>query len=249
METGKVISIVSGKGGTGKTMFAVNLGAVLALQGRKVAMVDMDNGLRSMDLYLGLENRVVYNVVDVMSGMCRIKQAMIRDKRFKCMYLIAAAPGRDVRDMTQLHVEVLCEKLKAEFDYVIIDAPAGIGDSMMLALAGADEAVVVTIPEAAAVRDADVVDRILIEAGIEKKFCIINEIDAKLVSMGAVPGIAEISRNLRMNIAGIIQYDDNIFIATNRGIPIVLKQGTYIEKNFRAITERIVSALDEDTGK
>lgn len=237
---GKVIVIASGKGGTGKTLFTANMGALLALDGKKVVLVDMDMGLRNLDLYLGLESRVVYNVMDVLSGMCRIRQALIRDKRFDHLYLMAAAPSKDDRDITPLHMEILCEKLKKDFDYILIDAPAGIGEGIALAAAGADEAVIITEAELASVRDADSVDRELAGMGIEERYAIINKVNGQLMALGAVPSISSVTRGLRVEVAGIIQYDDNVFIATNRGVPIVLKPGTYIEKNFRKILGRII---------
>ena len=157
---GKVYAITSGKGGTGKTMFAVNMAAMLAMRGYSVVLLDMDMGLRNIDLYLGLENRVVYNLMDVMSGVCRIRQALIKDRRFgENLQVISASPGRDTRDITPMHMEILCEKLKSKFDFVIIDAPAGLGDGLTLAVAAADSAVIITEAEAASVRDADTVDR------------------------------------------------------------------------------------------
>lgn len=242
---GRSIVITSGKGGTGKTMFASNMGALLAMRGKSVVLLDMDLGLRNLDLYLGLENRIVYNVMDVLSGMCGIGKALIRDKRFKSLYLIAAAPSRDDRDVTPLHMDVLCRKLKEKFDYVIIDSPAGIGEAFSLAAAGADQAVIVTEAETASIRDADQVDRELMKMGIDTRCCVLNKVNAELMAVGAVPSIADISRDLRVRLNGIIQYDDNVFIATNRGVPIVMKQGTYIEKNFSRILDRIISDGDE----
>ncbi|MEE1169204.1 MAG: septum site-determining protein MinD [Anaerovoracaceae bacterium] len=235
----KVISIVSGKGGTGKSLFAANMGALLAMGGSSVVLIDMDMGLRNLDIYLGLENRVVYNVMDVLSGLCRIKQALVKDKRFKALYLMSAAPPKDERDITPLHMKVLCERLKEQFDYIIIDGSAGIGDGLDLAVAPADTVLVITEAEAASIRDADVVDRELTKQGIENKFAIINKVDPELMALGAVPTLADISKGLRIKIAGIIQYDRNIFIATNKGMPIVMKLGTYIERNFSKIVKRI----------
>ena len=237
---GKVIVITSGKGGTGKTLFTANIGALLAMRGKKVVLLDMDMGLRNLDLYLGLESHVVYNVMDVLSGMCRIKQALIKDRRFSDLYLIAASPNKDERDITPMHMEILCEKLKKEFDYILIDSPAGIGDGLTLAAAAADQAVIITEAEIASVRDADSVDRELIRMGISKRCCVVNKVKGELVAIGAMPGLSSVTRNLRLKIAGAIQYDDNIFIATNRGVPIVLKPGTYIEKNFNKILDRII---------
>lgn len=236
----EVIVITSGKGGTGKTLFAANLGALLAMRGKKVVMLDMDLGLRNLDLYLGLENNVVYNVMDVLSGMCRIKKALIKDKRFPELYLIAAAPFMDDRDITMLHMRVLCRKLREEFDYIIIDAPAGVGEGLELAAAAADKAVIVTEAEYASIRDADAVDKYLSKMKIRKRFAVINKVKAELMSLGVIPDIQTITRGLQTKLAGIIQYDDNVFVATNQGVPIVLKHGTYIEKNFNNIVDRII---------
>lgn len=236
-----VILIASGKGGTGKTFFASNLGALLAMKGKKVVLIDMDMGLRNLDLYMGLESRVVYNVMDVVSGVCKIKQALVRDKRFDDLYLMAASPMRDLRDITPLHMQVLCEKLKEEFDYVIIDAPAGIGEGLEVSAAPADLAFIITEPDNASIRDADILDTLLTEIGVPKRFCVLNKVNAELMAMGAVPGIMSVAKELRVEIAGIIQYDTNILIANNRGIPIVVKQDSYIAENMNKIAER---ALD-----
>ncbi len=236
----KVILITSGKGGTGKTLFAANIGALLAMRGKKVVLVDMDLGLRNLDLYLGLESKVVYNVMDVLSGVCGIKKALIKDKRFDDLYLMAASPCRDDRDITPLHMQVLCEKLKEKFDYIIIDSPAGAGENIEIAGAGADQAVIITEAEYASVRDADVVDQQLKRMGIKDICCVINKVNAELMAMGAVPNITDITKKLNMKMVGFIQYDDNVYIATNRGVPIVLKPGTYIEKNFSNILDRII---------
>lgn len=239
---GKVYAITSGKGGTGKTMFAVNMAAMLAMRGYSVVLLDMDMGLRNIDLYLGLENRVVYNLMDVMSGVCRIRQALIKDRRFgENLQVISASPGRDTRDITPMHMEILCEKLKSKFDFVIIDAPAGLGDGLTLAVAAAESAVIITEAEAASVRDADTVDRELQKMGIEDRICIVNKVHGDLVTMGVMPGLSTVSRGMRLNIEGVIQDDDNIYLACNRGVPIVMKKGTYIEKNFQKILDRILN--------
>ena len=162
----KVYLVASGKGGTGKTMFAANLGASYAQMGYKVVVVDMDMGLRNLDLYFGLENNVVFDVFDVMTGVCHIKQALVRDRRFDNLYIIGACPERDNGSITPLHVKVLCERLKQQFDYVIVDSPAGIDDGLVLASAGADAAIIVSTPEYAALRDADTLDRELRRLGI-----------------------------------------------------------------------------------
>lgn len=236
----QVILIASGKGGTGKTFFASNLGALLAMKGKKVVLIDMDMGLRNLDLYLGLENRVVYNVMDVISGVCKIKQALIRDKRFDELYLMAASPMRDLRDITTLHMQVLCEKLGEDFDYIIIDAPAGIGEGLEVSAGAADIAVIITESDNASVRDADILDKLLTEIGVQRRFCVLNKVNAELMAMGAVPGVLSVAKELRVEIAGIIQYDTNILIANNRGIPIVVKHDSYIAENMNKIVERVL---------
>ena len=237
---GKVILIASGKGGTGKTVFTANMGAVLARRGHKVALIDMDFGLRNLDICLGLENKVVYDVLDVLSGLCRIKQALIRDKRFDSLFLIAAPPGGKSADITPLHMKVLCRKLARNFEYVIIDGPAGAGENVMISGAGADEAVIITALEYAAIRNADALSAALKASGIDNIKYVLNKVRGDLLRTGFVPSIDETIKKLGDRIAGMIQYDDNIHMAANSGFPIVLKRGTYIEKNFNKITDRII---------
>lgn len=236
---GKVILVSSGKGGTGKTMFTANLGVVLSQRGSRVMIMDMDMGLRNMDIYLGMENKVVYNIMDVMSGICRIKKAMIKVDGFDTLYFMAAAPRRDDRDITPLHMEILCNKLRKYFDYIIIDCPAGIGDMLDVAMAPADSAIIVTEPEGASLRDADATERYLWEKGLRHTSFIINKVKVELMKAGLVPDLMTIMNMFKSPIVGIIQYDDNIHIATNKGIPIVCKKGTYIERNFQEIADKI----------
>lgn len=236
---GKVIVVASGKGGTGKTMFSVNLGATLAKMGRTVVMIDLDMGLRNLDLYFGLENNVVYDVQDVLTGVCKIKQALIKDKNFYGLYLMAASPDRSDGYLTPLHMKVLCDKIKAEYDYVIIDAPSGIDDGLVLAAAGADEAIIVCTPDYSAIRDADNLDRELTKLGIEKKSLIVNNVDAELMAEGYAPKLRDITTMLKPELIGVVQNDQNIRVSTNLGVPIVIKDGTYISENFRNIAARI----------
>lgn len=238
---GRVYLIASGKGGTGKTMFAANFGATLAKEGYSVVILDLDLGLRNLDLYFGLENNVVYDVYDVLTGICRIKQALIRDKRFENLFLMAAPPSRDDGSLTPLHMQVLCEKLKNTYDYVIIDAPSGIDDGLVLASAGADSCIIVTTPEYSALRDADTLDRELTRLGVEERYVVLNKVVAELMTAGYAPRLREITSMLRPPLAGVIQFDENIQISTNLGVPIVLKDGTYIQENFSRIGKRIIS--------
>jgi len=237
---GEVILISSGKGGTGKTMCTVNIGATLAQQGKKVMLIDMDMGLRNMDIYLGMENKVIYNIMDVMSGICRIKKAMLKVDGFENLYFMAASPRKDDRDITPLHMKVLCDKLKTQFDYILIDCPAGIGDFFDVALEPADKAVIVTEPEAASLRDADVTERYLNEKGKFNTYIVVNKVKVELMRSGLVPGLETILHMFKGPVIGFVQDDDNIHISTNMGLPIVCKKGTYIEENFKEIVSRII---------
>ncbi len=239
---GEAILVASGKGGTGKTAVVANIGALLAKQGRKVALLDMDMGMRNLDLYLGLESKVVYNIMDVLTGVCKIKKALIRDRRFENLYLMSASPRRDTRDITPLHMEILCRKLKGEFDYLLIDCPSGMGRELDVSLAGADKALLVTEADTAAVRDADALNGYIRKKGIQDTRYVVNKVRAELMATHLVPDVREISEILNGKMIGLIQFDDNIYISTNKGIPIVCKEGTYIEKNFRVITQRLINS-------
>lgn len=236
----KVILIASGKGGVGKTVFTANAGTTLAQRGYKVVLIDMNMGLRNLDICLGLESKVVYDVADVLSGVCGIKKALIKDRRSPELYLMSAAQYKEKAEISNFNMKVLCNELKKTFDYILIDAPAGIDDGLAMAAAGADSAVIVTVPEYAAVRDADMLDRVLIEMGIDKKAYVVNKVKSELIDTGLVPSLAQISEILKPRVAGYIQYDENIHIAANIGLPIVYKKGTYIEKNFSNIVDRII---------
>lgn len=236
---GKVIVVASGKGGTGKTTVVANLGATLAMEGQRTLVVDMDMGLRNLDLYLGLESNVVYDVSDVMTGVCRIKQALIKDKSFPGLYLMVASPKRADGEITPLHMKVLCEKLRGQFDYIIVDGPAGIDDGLAVASAGADMAVVVVSPDYAAARDGEMVRLVLKEMGIEKVGFIVNKLNMEMIRKGFAPDVSEIVRGFQRELLGVIQSDENISISTNLGVPVVFMRETYIADNFRKISRRI----------
>lgn len=240
---GKVIVVASGKGGTGKTMVCANLGATLALEGHKVAVVDMDMGLRNLDLYLGLESNVVYDVNDVMNGVCRIKQALIKDKSFPGLYLMAASPKKPDGEITPLHMKVLCCKLSEKFDYIIVDAPAGIDDGLAVAAGGADMALVVMAPNYASARDGEMVRLVLKELGVDKTAMVINKLNMEFIRKGFAPEVSELVRGFSRELLGVIQEDENIAVSTNLGVPIVFMQGTYIADNFHNIAGRMKEAL------
>ena len=242
---GKAIVIASGKGGTGKTTLAANLGATLALQGHKVVLIDLDTGLRNLDLYLGMENNIVYDINDVLTGVCRIRQALVKVKAFPGLMFMAASPQKPTGEITPLHIKVLCSKLKQKYDYIIIDAPAGIDDGMVVATGGADMGIIVVTPEYSSLRNAEIVKQTLEEQGIEKIAYVVNKIDLKLIETGKAPTFEEVTKNIRDKIVGIIQKDENIHVSTNLGIPIVSMTNTHISKSFMAMGMRIKKLLTE----
>lgn len=240
---GKAIVIASGKGGTGKTTLAANLGATLALQGHKVVLIDLDTGLRNLDLYLGMENNIVYDINDVLTGVCRIRQALVKVKAFPGLMFMAASPQKPTGEITPLHIKVLCNKLKEKYDYIIVDAPAGIDDGMVIATGGADMGIIVVTPEYSSLRNAEIVKTTLEEQGIEKIAYVVNKIDIDLIKAGKAPSFDEVTKNIRNKIVGIIQMDDNIHVSTNLGIPIVSMTETHISKSFMAMGMRIKKLL------
>ena len=242
---GKAIVIASGKGGTGKTTLAANLGATLALQGHKVVLIDLDTGLRNLDLYLGMENNIVYDINDVLTGVCRIRQALVKVKAFPGLMFMAASPQKPTGEITPLHIKVLCSKLKQKYDYIIIDAPAGIDDGMVVATGGADMGIIVVTPEYSSLRNAEIVKNTLEEQGIKKIAYVVNKIDLKLIEQGKAPTFEELTKSIRDKIVGIIQRDDNVHVSTNLGIPIVSMTETYISKSFMAMGMRIKKLLAE----
>ncbi|MCL2817564.1 MAG: septum site-determining protein MinD [Clostridiales bacterium] len=236
---GTAIVITSGKGGVGKTTTTANIGTGLAILGKQVVMVDTDIGLRNLDVVLGLENRIVYDIVDVVKGNCRLKQALIKDKRFETMFLLPAAQTKDKTAISEEEMKELCEKLKEEFEYVIVDCPAGIEHGFRNAIAGADKAIVVTTPEVSAVRDADRIIGLLEAAGIKETKLIINRIRTKMVKNGDMMSVADIMDILATDLLGIVPDDDAIVISTNRGEPTVIDDKTRAGRAYRNISRRI----------
>lgn len=236
---GEVIAVVSGKGGVGKTTITTNIGASLALMGKNVVILDADIGLRNLDIALGMENKIVYDWVDVIEGLCRVKQALIKDKRFENLYLMSSSQTRDKYTITPKQMKELCDNLKDKFDYIIIDSPAGKENGYINAIEGADSFIVVTTAEIAAVRDADRIIRDLESKGNEKIMVVLNKIRSNLIRKGVLPEIDYILSTLRNKPIGVIKEDDNIFISMNCGTPIVLKKGTEYEKMFREMACRV----------
>ncbi|MBC2855512.1 septum site-determining protein MinD [Cetobacterium sp. 2A] len=235
---GKVLVITSGKGGVGKTTTTANLGAALALQGQKVLLIDTDIGLRNLDVVMGLENRIVYDLVDVIDGHCRAKQALIKDKRSDNLYLLPAAQTKDKNDVTPEQVKELIDSLRPDFDYIIIDCPAGIEQGFRNAIIAADEAYVVTTPEISAVRDADRIVGLLEANEIRNPKLIVNRIRMSMVKEGNMLSVDDIVDILAIDVIGIIPDDENIVISTNKGEPLTYKGESLAAKAYRNIAER-----------
>ncbi|SHI97810.1 septum site-determining protein MinD [Desulfofundulus thermosubterraneus] len=236
---GEVIVVTSGKGGVGKTTTTANLGAGLATHGHRVVLVDADIGLRNLDVVLGLENRIVYDITDVTGGHCRLRQALIKDKRFEGLFLLPAAQTKDKTAVSPDQMKALCEELKQEFDYVIIDCPAGIEQGFRNAIAGADKAIVVTTPEVAAVRDADRIIGLLEAAELRDPRLIINRIRPRMVRHGDMMSIEDIIDILAIDLLGVVPEDEMVVISTNRGEPVVQDERSRSGQAYRNIVRRI----------
>ncbi len=236
---GTIFTITSGKGGVGKTTITVNLGVGLALRGKKVVCIDGDIGLRNMDVILGLENRIVYDIVDVVEGRCRLKQAMIRDKRLPELYLIPASQTRDKNAVSAQDMIKVCSELKSEFDAVLIDSPAGIEQGFKTAVAPADKVFVVTNPEVSAVRDADRIIGLIEAAEKGPASLIINRINSAMVNRGEMLNQDDINELLAIDLIGLIPEDENVIISTNKGTPIVFDEKTKAGRAFRNLAARV----------
>lgn len=237
---GEVIVVTSGKGGVGKTTTTANLGTGFALMGKKVVLVDADIGLRNLDVVMGLENRIVYDLVDVTEGNCRLKQALIRDKRYETLYLLPAAQTRDKTAVSPDQMKQLCQELAQEFDYVVIDCPAGIEQGFKNAIAGAERAIIVTTPEVSAVRDADRIIGLLESAGKSNPKLIVNRIRPKMVKKGDMMDIDDIIEILAVDLLGIIPEDEYIVISTNRGEPAITNPVSLASTAYKNIVRRLV---------
>ena len=239
---GEAIVITSGKGGVGKTTTSANLGTALALQGKKVCLVDTDIGLRNLDVILGLENRIIYDLVDVVEGRCKVHQALVKDKRFdELLFLLPAAQTSDKTSVTPQQMKELIDGLKQEFDFVLIDCPAGIEQGYKNAVAGADKAIVVTTPEISAVRDADrIIGLLEQEPNVEVPKLIINRIRPEMMERGETLDVNEITTHLSIELIGIIPDDEHVIASSNKGEPIVMDPSSGVSKAYRNIVRRVL---------
>ncbi|GHU53962.1 site-determining protein [Clostridia bacterium] len=237
---GEVIVITSGKGGVGKTTTSANIGCALALAGKKVALVDADIGLRNLDVVMGLENRIVYDLIDVIEGNCRLKQALIKDKRYPNLHLLPAAQTKDKNAVNPEQMLKLCESLKEDFDYILIDCPAGIEQGFKNAIAGANRAIVVTTPEVSAVRDADRIIGLLEASELRNPQLVLNRIRPEMVKRGDMMSLDDVLDILAIGILGVVPDDESIVISTNKGEPASTVDDSLAGQAFRNISRRIM---------
>jgi septum site-determining protein MinD len=236
---GEAIVITSGKGGVGKTTTSANIGTALALLGSKVCMIDADLGLRNLDVVMGLENRIIYDIVDVIEGRCDVQQALIKDKRCDELYLLPASQTKDKDSIQPAQVKELVDGLKKQFDYVLIDCPAGIEQGFKNAIAGADRAIVVTTPEMAAVRDADRIIGLLEHARIRDSRLVINRIRPNMLKSGEMLDIEDVCQILAIDLIGLVPDDEKVIKAANSGEPTVMNPQARAGLAYRNIARRI----------
>jgi septum site-determining protein MinD len=235
----RIITVTSGKGGVGKTTTTANVSVALALLGKRVACLDADIGLRNLDVVLGLENRIVYDVVDVIEGRCRLRQALIKDKRLPELYLLPASQKRDKSAVKPNDFIKLCNDLRPEFDFVLIDSAAGIEEGFKTAVAPADEVIIVTNAEVSAVRDADRVVGLIEAAEKGPARLIVNRLKPGLVQRGDMLDTSDVLDILAIDLIGIVPEDEGVLISTNRGNPAALEGKSAAGQSFRNIARRL----------
>lgn len=237
--TGRTIVITSGKGGVGKTTATANIGTGLAMRGHRVVVIDTDIGLRNLDVVMGLENRIVYDLVNVIEGTCKLNQAMIRDKHKYELYLIPAAQTRDKNSIQTEQLRALCGRLEQEFDYVLMDCPAGIEQGFKNAVGAAKEAIIVTTPEVSAIRDADRVIGLLEASGLHHPRLIINRINSEMVKRGDMMDQSDVVGLLAIEVLGLVPADERTVTAANRGVPVVHDKKAAAGAAFLRIAARV----------
>ncbi|MCR4426565.1 MAG: septum site-determining protein MinD [Firmicutes bacterium] len=238
--SGTVIVVTSGKGGVGKTTVVANIGAAIASFGPKVALVDADIGLRNLDIVLGLENRIVYDLVNVVEGKCSLRKALIRHKKLENLSLLPASQSRDKSAVSPEQMRALAEELREEYDFVIVDCPAGIEQGFKNAIAGADRAVVVTTPEMSAARDADRIIGLLESEDIRDRGLVINRIRPDMVRRRDMMDVDDILELLGCDLLGVVPDDESVIVSTNRGEPVALDERSKAGRAFRDIASRLM---------
>jgi septum site-determining protein MinD len=251
---GRVITVTSGKGGVGKTTFSANISAALAVLGKKTIAVDTDVGLRNLDIIMGLENRIVFDLVDVVEGRCRLQKAFIRDKRLEGLHLMPAAQTRDKSAVTPEAMEKICAELRHLFDFVIVDSPAGIERGFENAIVGADEAVIITTPHVSSIRDADRVIGLLEAAEKRRIHLVVNRLQMEMVRRGDMLDIPDMLDILSINLLGVIPEDETIVISGNRGELASLQETSRAGQAYKNIARRLLGedvplmSMEQSTG-
>lgn len=235
----QVVVVTSGKGGVGKTTTVANVATALARNGYKVVVMDLDIGLKKLDLIMGLENRVIYDIVQVIEGECTLKQALVKDKRFPDLYMLPAAQTRNKDDIRPDQVKSLCDELRPDFDYIIIDCPAGIEQGFRNAIAAADQAIVVTNPEVSAVRDADRIIGMLESSQFKDIRLVVNRLRPDMVRSGDMLSIEDLLEHLCIDLLGVVPEDKLVVPSTNKGEPIVLNEKSAAAMAFSNIARRV----------
>ncbi|MFR4350928.1 MAG: septum site-determining protein MinD [Roseburia sp.] len=236
---GEVITFTSGKGGVGKTTTTANVGVGLSLLDKKVVLVDTDIGLRNLDVVMGLENRILYNLVDVLTGRCRVRQALIRDKRYQNLWIIPSSCSNESKNaLSKKQMKLLLDDLRAEFDYILIDSPAGIDEGFSLATADADHVVVVTTPQIASIHDADCVLQLLERQKVKRVNILVNCFRKQMVRDGNMLDLPDICELLGAELLGVVLEDEEIIISQNHG-ESVMGRHTISEGCYRNIARRL----------
>jgi len=240
---GRIIVVTSGKGGVGKTTATASIGAALAMEGNRVAVIDMDIGLRNLDVVLGLENRIVFNIVDVVHERCKLSQAAIRDRRIENLFLIPASQSDNKDILTSAGIERIAVQLKKKFDYILMDSPAGIERGFENSVVAADEAIVICTPDVSAVRDADRVIGLLYSRSITPKL-IVNRIVPEMVERGDMLSHEDVMEVLSVDLIGLIPMDTQVVVSTNTGMPLVMKTESEAGQAFQRIAKRLNGEAD-----
>ena len=239
----KTIYITSGKGGTGKSTFAANIGLTLAYMGKRVILLDMNMGMRDLDLYLGVQNEAIFDVYDVIMRTCEPRDAIIHSNFVDKLAIIPAHQGENWIDISRADIDELIEHLKGEYDIVIMDGAPGINRAVDLCHSSADEVIIVTTPDYSAIRDADAIEDRLIKNEIMNRHYVLNRVMPVSDDLGCGPSLVEIDLRFRSQLLGVIMEDENIRASCNIGIPIVAKRDTYIARNFDKIAERVIREI------
>ena len=236
---GEIVVVTSGKGGVGKTTTTASIGAALALKGQRSLVVDADIGLRNLDVILGLENRIVFNLVDVAKNACKPNQAIIKSKKSNNLYLLPASQTDDKDVINEEEIKAVLDQYRREFHFILVDSPAGIEQGFRNACAGADSAIIVTTPEVAAIRDADRVIGLLTSRGIEPRL-LINRLDVDMVRRGDMLSVRDVQEILGIELIGVVERDESIIIAANYGEPVVHNPKSRAGQSFNRIASRLM---------